>query len=129
MTPFLRFALLLTLATALNAADRPKCDPDNGGLTLPSGFCALVVADGVGTARHMAVAENGDVYVAIRGNNPGGIVALHDTNGDGRFEQKEHFGEGSATGVALRHGYLYVVGTVRYSGNDCARSAARNPTF
>ena len=52
--------------------------------------------------------ENGDVYVAIRGNNPGGIVALHDTNGDGRFEQKEHFGEGSATGIALRHGYLYV---------------------
>jgi glucose/arabinose dehydrogenase len=108
MTSFLRCAVLLTFAVALNAADRPKCDPDNGGLTLPSGFCALVVADGVGTARHMAVGENGDVYVAIRGNNPGGIVALHDTNGDGRFEQKEHFGEGSATGVALRRGYLYV---------------------
>jgi glucose/arabinose dehydrogenase len=108
MTSFIRCAALLTFAVALNAADRPKCDPDNGGLTLPAGFCALVVADGVGTARHLAVAENGDVYVAIRGNNPGGIVALHDTNGDGRFEQKEHFGEGSTTGVALRHGYLYV---------------------
>ena len=44
---------------------KPMCDPDNGGLKLPSGFCALVVADGLGTARHMAVAPNGDLYVAL----------------------------------------------------------------
>jgi glucose/arabinose dehydrogenase len=45
------------------------------------------------------------VYVAIQG---GGITALRDANGDGRFEMKEHFGDASATGVALRNGYVYV---------------------
>src|SRR5579862_6264860 len=108
MKSLVRFAAVLIFVVALNAADLPKCDADNGGLALPTGFCALVVADGVGVARHLVVAPNGDVYVAIQGNNPGGIVALHDTNGDGRFEVKEHFGEGSVTGIALRHGYLYV---------------------
>ena len=108
MKSLLQSAAILIFVAALNAATPPKCDTDNGGITLPSGLCALVVADNLGQARHLAVAENGDVYVAIRGNNPGGVFALRDTNGDGRFEMKEHFGEGSATGVALRHGYLYV---------------------
>ncbi len=94
---------------------KPMCDPDNGGLKLPSGFCALVVADGLGTARHMAVAPNGDLYVALmtsggRGQpqTGGGAVALRDANGDGRFEVKEPFGSGSTTGIALRNGYVYL---------------------
>jgi hypothetical protein len=45
---------------------KPMCDPDNGGLKLPAGFCALVVADNLGVARHMAVAPNGDLYVALQ---------------------------------------------------------------
>src|SRR5207237_5421174 len=43
----------------------PACDPGNAGLTLPEGFCAVVVADQVGTARHLVVAPNGDLFVAI----------------------------------------------------------------
>ena len=35
---------------ALHAATPLACDPD-AGLTLPDGFCALVAADGLGTAR------------------------------------------------------------------------------
>ena len=31
-----------------------------------------------------------------------------DANGDGKFEVKESFGEGSVTGIALRNGYLYL---------------------
>ncbi|HEV2129742.1 MAG TPA: hypothetical protein VGR27_01480, partial [Longimicrobiaceae bacterium] len=38
------------------AAALPACDPDNGGLVLPQGFCALVAHEGVGAARHIAVA-------------------------------------------------------------------------
>ncbi|HEV2200813.1 MAG TPA: hypothetical protein VGR73_13415 [Bryobacteraceae bacterium] len=85
----------------------PVCDPNNGGLTLPRGFCALVAADGLGTARHLVVAPNGDVFVALQ---DGGVAALRDNNGDGKFEVKEHFGEDSFTGIALRNGYLYVAG-------------------
>ena len=94
---------------------RPMCDPDNGGLKLPAGFCALVVADGLGTARHMTVAPNGDLDVALmtsggRGQpqTGGGAVALRDANGDGRFEVREPFGSGSTTGIALRNGYVYL---------------------
>jgi glucose/arabinose dehydrogenase len=94
---------------------RPTCDPDNGGITLPAGFCALVVADNLGPARHMTVAPNGDLYVALmtsggRGQpqTGGGAVALRDTNGDGRFEMKQPFGAGSTTGIAIRNGYVYL---------------------
>jgi glucose/arabinose dehydrogenase len=100
---------LLAIAWSLPAANAPACDPDNGGLQLPQGFCALVVADGIGPARHIAAAPNGDIYVALQANGrKGGVVALRDTNGDGRFETKEKIGQDSITGVALRNGYLYV---------------------
>jgi glucose/arabinose dehydrogenase len=106
------FALMLTVS---GAPATPRCDPDNGGLRLPDGFCALVVADGLGPARHLAVAPNGDVYVATQGRGGrgqpatgGGVVALRDADGDGRFEIKEQIGTGSTTGVGLRNGYLYL---------------------
>src|SRR5882672_2109975 len=89
-------AMLATLAAAAFVltvhGQAPTCDPDNGGIKLPAGFCALVVADGLGTARHMAAAPNGDLYVALMagggpgnpGNSPGGVVALRDANKDGK---------------------------------------------
>src|SRR5204863_217680 len=62
------------------AAALPACDPDNGGITLPAGFCAVVVADQVGAPRHLAVAPNGDLFVALQ-SRPGGVLALRDTTG------------------------------------------------
>lgn len=93
-----------------HAATQPACDKDNGGITLPPGFCAIVAADAVGTARHAVVAANGDLYIALQSGNgkSGGVVALRDTDGDGRFETQVNFGDGSSTGIALRNGYLYV---------------------
>lgn len=102
-------ALMLTM-TGLAA---PGCDADNGGLQLPAGFCAALVADDLGIARHLVVAPNGDVYVALQGRGgrtpqPGGAVALRDANGDGKYEIKTPFGTGSTTGIALHDGYLYL---------------------
>src|SRR5688500_16813375 len=39
------------------------CPADNGGITLPTGFCATIFADSIGHARHIVVNSNGDVYV------------------------------------------------------------------
>ena len=93
------------------AAAKPACDPDNAGIKLPAGFCAVLAADGLGTARHLVVAPNGDAYVALqggRGGAGGGIVALRDAEGDGRFEVKERLAStASVTGIELRNGYLY----------------------
>ncbi len=123
------FAVLLTAAGcepsgSVNAGDqaggedvataapdgRPACDPDNGGLTLPTGFCALVVHEGVGPARHLVVDDDGDIYVALReaaGQSSNGIVALRDTNGDGRADVVERFGEYRGNGIEIVGDYLY----------------------
>jgi glucose/arabinose dehydrogenase len=96
-------------AAALSArppARLPACDADNVGLTLPAGFCAVVVADQVGGARHIAVAPNGDVFVAL-GSRPGGVLALRDTTGDGKADVTERFGSDDGTGIALGTGVLY----------------------
>ena len=107
LTKRLVFGLTISICgAAAQNRQAPACDPNNGGITLPAGFCAFVAADGLGTGRHMAVAANGDLYLALQ--DKGGVVALRDTNGDGRFEMKETFGRASATGVGIRNGYVYV---------------------
>ena len=103
-------AALVGVAVSIGAqATLPGCDPDNGGIDLPDGFCAMVVADNLGAARHIEVAPNGDLYVAIRnlGNAPGGIIALRDANGDGRADVQERFGKDGGTSIQLHNGYLY----------------------
>ena len=100
-----RFALLLSLfAGPLLAANLPKPDVDNGGLTLPPGFGAVVVADKLKPLRNLTVAPNGDLYAKTR---QAGIYALRDTDGDGRADQTEEFGSGGGTGIALRGDWLY----------------------
>ncbi|MBI4410460.1 MAG: PQQ-dependent sugar dehydrogenase [Gemmatimonadetes bacterium] len=91
------------------AGAKPICAPDNGGITLPEDFCAVVVADRLGRARHLTVAPNGDVFVALanRREERGGIVALRDTTGDGVADVVTRFGENGGTGIALRGASLY----------------------
>lgn len=87
--------------------DQPECDRS---ITVPDGFCALVFHAGVGRARNLAVAANGDVFVALRrsGNSGGGVVALRDTDGDHRADQVRAFGSAGASGIALDGGSLYL---------------------
>src|SRR6185503_10592478 len=103
-------ALLLTLAattTAAYAQRQPVCRPDNAGLKLQPGFCALIVADSVGQARHLVVAPDGDIYVSVAGST-GGVLALRDTSGDGVADVRERFGPGrGGAGIALRGDQLY----------------------
>src|SRR5262245_44685004 len=115
-----RLALLPATLLLLAAAppESPRCDPDNGGITLPPGFCATVFADRLGHLRQLAVAPNGDLYAnswsspySKLENAPGGfIVALRDADHDGHAEQIERFGTeyregqpGGGSGIAV-HG-------------------------
>ncbi|WP_332315879.1 c-type cytochrome [Salinibacter sp.] len=89
--------------------------PNNGGLLLPNGFEAIVVADSIGPARHLAVRDNGDIYAKLKqSNDDGSIVALRDTTEDGRADVIRTFGvfsesEGNfQTGAEIRDGHLYV---------------------
>ena len=109
------------VASSTQTASTSKCATDNGGITLPTGFCATVFADGIGHARHIVVAPNGDVYVNTWSGkyyqgptHPGGfIVALRDTTGDGKADIIKRFGPDAqqknegGTGIALYKGVLY----------------------
>jgi len=102
-----------TAAPAVPAADvaQQRCEPGNGGITLSAGFCATVFADVAqadGRPRHIAVAPNGDVYVALEGRNGGGgVLALRDADHDGKADQQQRFGPRGGTGIAIADGWLY----------------------
>jgi glucose/arabinose dehydrogenase len=111
-----RYILLLTIlfGQCKSKNELPPGDPGNGGLFLPGEFEALVVADSVGPARHLAVNDNGDIYVKLRFSKPGtgGNVALRDSTGDGKADIIKRFGDydnkGSlANGMRIHNGYLY----------------------
>ncbi len=114
ITSFKRVLICLLVAGARLGAGVPAPDADDGGLNLPPGFRALIVADDLTAGRKigndsdqlrfLAVAPNGDLYAKTA---RGGIFALHDSDGDGRFEAKHEFGSGGGTGIALHNGWLY----------------------
>ena len=122
-------------ASTSSPASGAGCAGDNGGLTLPSGFCATIFADSIGHARHAVVAPNGDVYVNTwsgeyyggdKGAPNGYLVLLRDTTRDGRADVVTHFGATpdkgrGGTGIALHDGALYAEeggAIVRYALSD-----------
>ena len=104
-----------------STASSAACATDNGGITLPAGFCATVFADGLGHPRHIVVNSNGDVYVNTWSGRyyttpaPAGgfLVALRDTNSDGKADIIKRFGpdaqqrNGGGTGIGIYKGALY----------------------
>lgn len=112
-----REATLDGISGARGGQDRIACDADNAGITLPPGFCAVVVADLVvdgrpAAARHLAVTPAGDIFVAInspRNRQPStGIIALRDETGDGRADTERRFSAGlGGSGIAWGHGLLF----------------------
>jgi glucose/arabinose dehydrogenase/mono/diheme cytochrome c family protein len=99
-----------------------SCPGDETQLTLPSGFCGTIFADGIGHARHMVVAPNGVVYVNTWSGDyyghevthaGGFLVALQDTTGSGKANVIKRFGETVQTGgagglgIGLYNGSLY----------------------
>jgi glucose/arabinose dehydrogenase len=128
--PLLSGCLFLLLgATAANAAAAASapggCAGDNGGLSLPPGFCATVFADHLGHTRHLAIAQDGTLYVNTWSGDyytyghvdklPAGgfLVALRDTRSTGHADVVQRFGVGvkeggsGGTGIAIYNNGLY----------------------
>ena len=104
-------ALLPLAALALLRLEHavPPCEAGDGGLTLPDGFCASVVAADLGEVRHLAVAPNGDLYAATGGGMlRGGVAAFRDRNGDGVMDERTTFGPRGGNDVAVHDGHLYL---------------------
>ncbi|MGH7545613.1 MAG: PQQ-dependent sugar dehydrogenase [Gemmatimonadota bacterium] len=111
---FAVFAFMLATACGTESEAAGPCAAENAGLTVPAGFCVQVVADGVGRARHLAVAPNGDLLVAIGGEG-GGVLALRDTTGDGRADVRTWFARSAVGGTGLE-----LAGDALYFGADDA---------
>jgi glucose/arabinose dehydrogenase len=82
-------------------------EPD--GLILPPGFHASVVAEGLGSLRHLAVRSNGDIYASTggEGGKPEGLVAI-ELGPDGKAAKVEHFSNvNGGTGIGIYRGMLY----------------------
>jgi glucose/arabinose dehydrogenase len=128
--------------TAASAA--PGAVPAAGGVTFPDGFTGTVFADSLGAVRHAATAPNGDLYLntwrspydTTRQAPPGGfVVALRDSNGDGKADIIRRFGPTSesgskgGTGIAFYRGAVYVeadssILRYRLAGDELAPTGA-----
>lgn len=79
--------------------------PCDNSIDVPEDYCAIVFHSGVGRARQLAVADNGDVFVVVRGS---GVVALRDTDDDHRADERVAWGASGGSGIVLGDSVLYL---------------------
>ena len=130
---------LIAAALFSTSAAAQQCDPQNGGLRLPPGFCARLFADSLPTPRHLDVAPNGDVVVGLAGRGrdstrvAGGVMVLRDSDGDGRADRRARTtGDFRASSVKLVGNTLYTentTGILRYRWNPGAMSLSGPDTI
>jgi glucose/arabinose dehydrogenase len=78
-------------------------------LNLPAGFQINVFAKDLGNPRNLAIAPDGTIYVTRR--DEGDILALRDTNKDGRADTQQTVASGFpyVNGITIRQNRLYFV--------------------
>jgi len=120
-------------ALFMTAAAMPALAGESAGLSLPPGFHATIVEDGLGAgARHVAVRANGDVYVSTRKPRDNaesvGVWAIQ-VDKNHKAVQTDHFGSAEGgTGMRLYKGALYVAGPdalyrYKFKGNELTPTA------
>src|SRR5215216_2097160 len=69
---------LLVVAAACKKSGSGTADSCDASITVPEGFCATLLTDAAGRARHIAVRSNGDVFVAriASRRDSGGVATL-----------------------------------------------------
>lgn len=96
--------------SASNAPERIT-RPAGARLQVPAGFIASIFADGLDDARWLAVAVNGDVFLAEP--DMAKVTLLRDANGDGKAEFRATFADNfdQPHGLAFHDSALYVADT------------------
>jgi glucose/arabinose dehydrogenase len=102
------FSILLPVVAVvgivvLNAATNKPAD---GALTLPAGFTSTIIADNLGSARHLVVTPQNDIFIHMASTRKSrGIVVLHEENNQATV--KTSFANYGGTGIAVGGGYLF----------------------
>ncbi|WP_372637175.1 sorbosone dehydrogenase family protein, partial [Fodinibius sp.] len=118
IVPFLLLVILLTNCRVADDGNGTGADSTNAGLLVPEGFEVTIVADSIGKARHLAVNDNGDIYVKMKSSDDQkGALALRDTTGDGVMDVVKRFGNRDGnfaeTEMTIHDGYLYYTSSLR----------------
>ncbi|MEX8547948.1 MAG: sorbosone dehydrogenase family protein [Mucilaginibacter sp.] len=93
---------LSTFAQTSNAQTAVK----NAGLKTPEGFSATILASNLGSARHLVVTPQHDIYIRLaKPVNGKGTLVLHESGG--KAVVKSGFGNYGGTGIYMKNGYLY----------------------
>jgi len=100
------FTLLAVSMVLLSASDNRVLQEV---IKLPAGFSMQMVAEDLGTARHIAVTPQGVVYVKLGKLNDGnnGIVVLQNFDQKGKAGKTTSFGNFEGTGIAVKGNYLF----------------------
>ncbi len=94
------------LFNACKNADSTATNTANAGLTLPSGFGAAILAENIGSARHMVVTPDNDLYVHLAGPKNGKGILVYHVEGE-KATEKTSFANFGGTGIRIKNGYLY----------------------
>ncbi len=107
-TELILLIFILIGSPPFSFAQKPIADADNGGIITPKGFGALTVVNETGKARHIAVDQNGNIFLKLRKLEKGkGILILKDKNGDGKADVIKGYENFIGTGIAVYKEYLY----------------------
>lgn len=109
---FILVSLVFTQHLSAYKGKRPVIpkhhNSETKALHVPTGFTSTIVSEGLVGARHLAVNKQGGLYVKLSKLKDGkGIIYLKDTNGDGKLEEQNAFGDYPGTGICIKNGYLY----------------------
>jgi glucose/arabinose dehydrogenase len=118
MTSPLSLVFLVVVGASVSAGADDVDDWAAVNINVPEGFTVTVFHPGLGATRHIAVRENGDVYVARSFRNEmkmfgqaavyGALLGLRDTDADGMADIVEEFGPTDVTTeVKIHDGHLY----------------------
>src|ERR1700759_1388422 len=117
------FAFCLSVITTGGLLSFKLTKNDNSGnaeLTIPGGFQAAIIADNLGSARHLVATPEGDIYVHLAGTKNGKGILMFHVDGD-KATLKSSFANFGGTGIAIKNGYLYASNTrevYRYKLDD-----------
>ena len=108
MKKAVKFILVAACVIVISAMIQKEISEPVDDLILPEGFRSSVVIEQLGRNRHIAVNDNGDIYVKLDSLKDGkGIYVLRDENKDGKYIISNSFSDFKGTGIAIRKGYLY----------------------
>ena len=89
---FMAAALLLVAAPACKRSAPTTAEGCDASIEVPDGFCATLVTEAAGRARHIAVRSNGDVFVArvASRRDSGGVAVVRDGSVSSFFSSPAH---------------------------------------